>query len=783
MLRWLILREFKAFAGEHRIRLAPLTLIFGKNSAGKSSIIQSILFLKQSATALASGAEAKWVGDAVDLGSMEHALYGQGRDPNHETLTVGAIARLSLRAGDDGPEEAVSGQSFAPGKTYEQAVGVEFSWTVRETRQDDSTRPAPPRWAIYEAEETHPIIRGSDTWRQHRPRRRNREDDTEQIVQTIEVASPVDGRRYGIPVVRQSAQARDRQNRRLQDILYGPPAPNLIRRGPFTFDPYPPNPAHPRIGALYAALSGPLADAFRRNLEAWAQIVKKALVSPECRAVAEPLARYWRLAEGLGDLIDLRWLDPRLVETDLRRRAPRRRRPSAVNTAFDPALLGPRVWSWFPQGVHDVDWVDLRTILHNVADEYARTLPARDSRQVRTWIEGLVTKAIWIKKQELLLQATSPRQSNVDMLREWCSLIEYDTHNSDNQIKLKIILQENINAYSFNTRTIFISNSDLDYLYDDIYKVIDQYSVLSPNMFFLEICHFLHSARETGWKGRGSDEGSLSDHILDHADKYRTIGIPEDIAGYKWYEPGFLENLRDLENDVSHLARLQLQGPLSRVTHVKGIRPQLRRTYEGLTQSAGAAAGEVEPTRALASRLNSEPRLVEKVNGYMEFIGLPYTLEVRVVSNTIFPISSHAFYLRDVRNQALLGMQDVGFGVGQLIPVLAELAATTGGVLLLEQPELHLHPKMQAELGQLLATAVQEREGFQIVAETHSEHMILRLMRLVREGKLAHDLIQILYVDQNEKGEAQVTELPLDKDGEFEKNWPDGFFDERLNEL
>jgi len=201
-----------------------------------------------------------------------------------------------------------------------------------------------------------------------------------------------------------------------------------------------------------------------------------------------------------------------------------------------------------------------------------------------------------------------------------------------------------------------------------------------------------------------------------------------------------------------------------------------------LTQSAGAAAGEVEPTRALASRLNSEPRLVKRVNGYMEFIGLPYTLEVRIVSNTIFPISSHAVYLRDVRNQALLGMQDVGFGVGQLIPVLAELAATTG-LLLLEQPELHLHPKMQAELGQLLATAVQEREGFQIVAETHSEHMILRLMRLVREGKLAHDLIQILYVDQNEKGEAQVTELPLDKDGEFEKNWPDGFFDERLNEL
>ena len=210
----------------------------------------------------------------------------------------------------------------------------------------------------------------------------------------------------------------------------------------------------------YAALSGPLADAFRRNLEAWAQIVKKALVSPECRAVAEPLARYWRLAEGLGDLIDLRWLDPRLVETDLRRRAPRRRLPSAVNTAFDPALLGPRVASWFPNGVHNVDWVDLRTILHNVADEYARTLPARDNRQARTWIAGLVTKAIWIQKQELLLEATRPGQP-MYMLREWCSLMEYDKDNTGIELQIKLLLEKQISSYSFETYNKLISDEDL----------------------------------------------------------------------------------------------------------------------------------------------------------------------------------------------------------------------------------------------------------------------------------------------------------------------------------
>jgi predicted ATP-binding protein involved in virulence len=93
---------------------------------------------------------------------------------------------------------------------------------------------------------------------------------------------------------------------------------------------------------------------------------------------------------------------------------------------------------------------------------------------------------------------------------------------------------------------------------------------------------------------------------------------------------------------------------------------------------------------------------------YLKVVNLPYVFEVHRSISPIFPVENHSFYLRDTRNNALLGMQDVGFGVGQLIPVIAELASVDGGILLLEQPELHLHPKMQAELGQLLANAVQQ---------------------------------------------------------------------------
>jgi predicted ATPase len=64
-----------------------------------------------------------------------------------------------------------------------------------------------------------------------------------------------------------------------------------------------------------------------------------------------------------------------------------------------------------------------------------------------------------------------------------------------------------------------------------------------------------------------------------------------------------------------------------------------------------------------------------------------------------------------------------------------------------------------------------------------SEHVVLRLMRLVREGKLPHDLVQILYVDQDDEGKSSAIELPIDEFGEFTEDWPGGFFEERMNEI
>jgi hypothetical protein len=739
MLRWLILRNFKAFAGEHRIRLAPLTLIFGKNSAGKSSIIQSILFLKQSAPSLLGRGEAKWVGDDVDLGSMEHALYGQGRDPNHEKLTVGAISTLTLESengvmteykriwyisDDRGPIREF--QTWAARNTTTHTIGTEFSWNIRETSSDDSDKPALAQWGIYNDEETYPIIRSTGP-------------------------------------------------------IWDSSEPRPIRKS----EPVPPNVEHPKIAAIYGAISSPLAAAFRSNLEAWAEIVGASVRRPELRALVEPMVRYWRLAEGLSDLKDLRWLDPRLVEPDLKRRVPRARARQST-TSFDPSLLVPRFASWLPNAVPDVDWSILRTRATGAAEDYLRTLPVTERRTLRRSLGGFIEEALMIQKNYELVSITSP-QSKYGVFNEleegWEEFITDEDHPIHAPAIRKIIASTVI-SYSggIGRSTGIVAEHDIMMLKQDFISAGKSLTSLRVQELFHEARFFLRAARGTKWK-RGDSDISLSDHILDHADQFHAIGIPDNASGFKWYEPGELEYLANLESNTSDLAVLQLKGPLSRITHVKGLRPQLRRTYEALTSTPDPGASDRDPTRALATRLNGDRPLLNRINIILRDIGLPYTLEIQDGSNRVFPIKYHAFYLRDTRNLALVGIQDVGFGIGQLIPVAAELANLRGELLLMEQPELHLHPAMQANLGELLANTVKDHPASQLIVETHSEHVVLRLMRLVREGKIDHELVQILYVDQDEEGKSYVTELPLDKYGEFTVDWPNGFFDERLNEL
>jgi predicted ATPase len=122
---------------------------------------------------------------------------------------------------------------------------------------------------------------------------------------------------------------------------------------------------------------------------------------------------------------------------------------------------------------------------------------------------------------------------------------------------------------------------------------------------------------------------------------------------------------------------------------------------------------------------------------------------------------------------------NVGFGISYTLPIIvAVLASPPGTMILIENPEAHLHPKGQSKMGELLALAASC--GVQVVIETHSDHVLNGIRLAVHDGKLKPKDVQLHYFQRQEKQGQAFTEVVsprIDRNGRIDQ-WPEGFFDE-----
>ena len=154
------------------------------------------------------------------------------------------------------------------------------------------------------------------------------------------------------------------------------------------------------------------------------------------------------------------------------------------------------------------------------------------------------------------------------------------------------------------------------------------------------------------------------------------------------------------------------------------------------------------------------------------------------------PIKSRVA-IREEKTGIELMPQDVGVGISQTLPVIIGALHVNEGLLAIEQPELHIHPAFQVSLGDLFISRIQESQVC-FLLETHSEHLMLRFLRRIREtneddlppGKdpLKPDQLAVYYVEQGGSG-VSLALIRVGEDGEFVDNWPKGFFEEREEEL
>ncbi len=184
----------------------------------------------------------------------------------------------------------------------------------------------------------------------------------------------------------------------------------------------------------------------------------------------------------------------------------------------------------------------------------------------------------------------------------------------------------------------------------------------------------------------------------------------------------------------------------------------------------------------LPDLLFRRPELVEDTNKWLDRLEIGYELDVK-------PVGTDAGDLFEVRlidtrrnERVNVALPDVGFGISQLLPFVVQSLVSEKQIISIEQPEVHVHPRLQADLGDLLAAAIQKPRQNQFIIETHSEHLILRLQRLVYEKKINPNDISVIYVSRGAEG-AKSQRLRLDEEGDFIDDWPKGFFPERLREL
>ena len=169
---------------------------------------------------------------------------------------------------------------------------------------------------------------------------------------------------------------------------------------------------------------------------------------------------------------------------------------------------------------------------------------------------------------------------------------------------------------------------------------------------------------------------------------------------------------------------------------------------------------------------NTPPTLRAQVEARMAifFPGLAIDLQ---------PVPQANMVTLGVKNSLETGFHrpmNVGFGITQVLPiVVAALTAKNDDLLLIENPEVHLHPAGQAMMGEFLAEVASA--GVQVLVESHSDHILSGMRRAVKKGVLEHAQLSLHYFNPRDSNAAQVTSPVIDADGNLD-HWPEGFFDQ-----
>ena len=217
-----------------------------------------------------------------------------------------------------------------------------------------------------------------------------------------------------------------------------------------------------------------------------------------------------------------------------------------------------------------------------------------------------------------------------------------------------------------------------------------------------------------------------------------------------------------------------------RTIHLPGLRGNPERTYK-LTSTGSLYPGTFDNYAASVIHEWQETRdkRLKVVADNLYNLGLTGHVGTKKIGDVGIELQVGRLLHDRTDEMDTVNIADVGFGVSQVLPVLVALiAAEPGRLVYLEQPELHLHPRAQVALAQVLADAA--KRGVRVVAETHSSLLLLGVQTLVAEGDLPPELVKLHWFTRREDGVTEVDSVDLDEAGTY-GDWSLDFDDVSLN--
>lgn len=227
-----------------------------------------------------------------------------------------------------------------------------------------------------------------------------------------------------------------------------------------------------------------------------------------------------------------------------------------------------------------------------------------------------------------------------------------------------------------------------------------------------------------------------------------------------------------------HILQFALQSveqefEIGKINYVSPLRAYPKRYYY-LDKTKTPKSLDTLNGDSIAEVLKNNSKLKDKVNAWLQHFQI--AIDVHIIEEAIHK-------LKVQQNKLELDITDVGFGISQILPVIVQGFFTPAGSLtMIEQPEVHLHPKMQADLADLFIDIAlpqqpnQEERSFQkyLLIETHSEYLLKRLRRRIADKTISADDVAIYYIEQKESNQSTISAIDIGRTGLFE--WPEEFY-------